>query len=128
MRTQVRLHRAGDQHRIRAAFLGLAEVELELAHLVAAEREPGAVVALDSEIDAEHRAKVRGGIERRRRMAEPCPREAGDAGKGTGHDGKRHVRWLLQGSVSVCAQTGALAGRPMQADFAAAGDSAATRY
>ena len=46
---QVRLHRAGDQHRIRAACLGLAEVELKLAHLVAAEREPGAVVALDPE-------------------------------------------------------------------------------
>ena len=33
---QVRLHRAGDQHRISAACLSLAEVELELAHLVAA--------------------------------------------------------------------------------------------
>ena len=52
----------------------------------------------------------------------------GDAGKGTGHDGNRHVRWLLRGSVLACAQTGALAGRPMQADFAARGDNAASRY
>ena len=36
---QVRLHRAGDQHRVGAACAGLAEVELELAHLVAAEGE-----------------------------------------------------------------------------------------
>ena len=89
---QVRLNRAGDQHRIGAACLSLAEVELELPHLVAAERETGAVVALDPEIDAEHRAEFRSGIERRRRMAAPRPREAGDAGKGTGHDGNRHVR------------------------------------
>ena len=88
----------------------------------------GAVVALDPEIDAKRPAKVRRGIERRRRMAEPRPREAGDAGKGTGHDGNRHVRWLLRGSVLVCAQTGTLAGRPMQADFAARGDNAAPRY
>ena len=78
---QVRLHRAGDQHRVGVPGAGLAEVELELAHLVAAEREPGAVVPLDPEIDAERRAQVRGGIERRRRVAEPDPREAGDAGK-----------------------------------------------
>ena len=125
---QVRLHRAGDQHRVGAARLSFAEVELDLAHLVAAEREAGAVVALDPEIDAKRPAKVRRGIERRRRMAEPRPREAGDAGKGTGHDGNRHVRWLLRGSVLACAQTGALAGRPMQADFAARGDNAAPRY
>ena len=43
---QVRLHRAGDQHRVGVPCAGLAEVELELAHLVAAEGEPGAVVAL----------------------------------------------------------------------------------
>ena len=84
---QVRLHRAGDQHRVGAPGAGLAEVELELAHLVAAEREPGAVVPLDPEIDAERRAQARGGIERRRHVAEPDPREAGDAGKGAGHDG-----------------------------------------
>ena len=100
----------------------------DLAHLVAAEPEAGAVVALDPKIDAKRPAKVRRGIERRRRMAEPRPREAGDAGKGTGHDGNRHVRWLLRGSVLACAQTGALAGRPMQADFTARGDNAAPRY
>ena len=50
---QVRLHRAGDQHRVGAPRPGLAEVELELAHLVAAECEAGAFVALDPEIDAE---------------------------------------------------------------------------
>ena len=43
---QVRLHRPGDQHRVGALRQGLAEVEFELAHLVAAQREPGAVVAL----------------------------------------------------------------------------------
>ena len=83
---QVRLHRAGDQHRVGAPGAGLAEVELELTNLVA-EGEPGAVLALDPEIDAERRAEIRGGIERRRRMAEPDPREAGDAGKGAGHGG-----------------------------------------
>ena len=84
---QVRLNGAGDQHRVGAPGAGLAEVELELAHLVAAEGEPGAVVPLDPEIDAERRAEIRGGIDRRRRVAEPDPREAGDAGKGAGHDG-----------------------------------------
>ena len=77
----------GDQHRVGAPGAGLAEVELELAHLVAAEGEPGAVVPLDPEIDAERRAEIRSGIDRRRRVAEPDPREAGDAGKGAGHDG-----------------------------------------
>ena len=90
---QVRLHRAGDQHRVGAALLSFAEVELDLAHLVAAEREAGAVVALDPQIDAERRAQVRGEIDRRRRMAEPDPREAGDAGKRAGHGGNRPVRW-----------------------------------
>ena len=115
---QVRLHRAGDQHRIRAARLRLAEVELELAHLVAAEGEAGAVVPLDPEIDAERRAEVRGGIDRRRRMAEPRPREAGDAGKGAEHDGNRPVRWLLRGSVSRCGGRGAVQCRRLQANSA----------
>ena len=44
---QVRLHCTGDQHRVGAARLRLAEVELELAHLVAAESKPGAVLSLD---------------------------------------------------------------------------------
>ena len=46
---QVRLGRTGHQHRVRAPGLGRAELELELAHLVAAERKPRAVLALHSE-------------------------------------------------------------------------------
>ena len=80
---KVRLHRAGDQHRVGAPGAGLAEVELELTHLVAAEGEPGAVLALDPEIDAERRAQVRGGIDRRRRMAEPDPRGSGRCRRGS---------------------------------------------
>ena len=84
---QVRLYRPGHQHRIRAPCPRLAEVELELAHLVAAEGEAGAVVPLHIQVDAERRAEVGGGVDRRRRVAEPRPREAGDAGEGAGHDG-----------------------------------------
>ena len=84
---QVRLHRPGHQHRIRAPCPRLAEVELELAHLVAAEGEARAVVALYVKVDAERRAQVRGGLQRRGRMAEPRPREAADAGEGAGHGG-----------------------------------------
>ena len=104
---QVRLHRAGDQHRVGAACAGLAEVELELAHLVAAEGEARAVVALDAEIDAERRAEVRGGIDRRRRVAEPDPREAGNAGKGR-HDGGGPSALLRRPgfSVSCCGRRG----------------------
>ena len=85
---QVRLHRAGDQHRVRAPRPRLAEVELELAHLVAAQGEPRAVVALDPELDPERRAQVGRGLQRRRHVAEPDPRKAGDAGKGAGHGGR----------------------------------------
>ena len=67
---QVRLHRTGDQHRIRTARLRRAKVELKLAHLVAAQGEPGAVFALDPHIDDERRAHVRRGVERRRRVAD----------------------------------------------------------
>ena len=59
-------------------------------------------LALDPEIDAERRAEVRRGIERRRRVAEPDSLEAGDAGKGAWHGGNRLVRWFLSGSVSGC--------------------------
>ena len=59
---QVRLHRAGDQHRVGTARPGLAEVELELAHRVAAEGQPGAVVALDPQIDAERPRRCRAGF------------------------------------------------------------------
>ena len=71
---EVRLHRPGYQHGIGATGLRLAEMELKLAHLVSPERQPGAVVALDPELNAEGRAKIRGGVERRRRVAEPDPR------------------------------------------------------
>ena len=47
--------------------------------------EAGAVVALDPELDPEGGAEIRGGVERRRRVAEPDPREAGDPGKRAGH-------------------------------------------
>ena len=43
----VRLDGAGDQHGVGALCLGFAEVELELSHLVPAERDAGQVVALD---------------------------------------------------------------------------------
>ena len=84
---QVRLHGAGHQDRVRTLYACLAEVELELAYLVAAERQPRAIVALYPELASECCAQVRSGLQRRRRMAEPDPREAGDAGKGTGHCG-----------------------------------------
>ena len=67
---QVRLHRTGDQHRIRTARQRHAKVELKLAHLVAAQGEPGAVFALDPPIDDERRAHVQRGVERRQRVAD----------------------------------------------------------
>ena len=53
---QVRLHRPGHEHGVGAARLRLAEAELELAHLVPAEGQPRAVVALDPQLDTERRA------------------------------------------------------------------------
>ena len=82
---QVRLHRAGDQHGVRAARLRRAEIKLQLAHLVAPEGEPRAVVALDPEFHPEGGAEIGGVLERCRRVAEPDPREAGDPGQGAGH-------------------------------------------
>ena len=67
---EVRLHRPGHQQGVGAARLRLAEVELELAHLVPPEGEPRAVVALDPQLDPEGRAELRGRVERRRRVAE----------------------------------------------------------
>ena len=74
----VRLHRTDDQCRIRATRLRRAKVELELAHLVRAQGEPGALFTLDSHVDTEYRAHVRRGFERHRRAVEgrrlsPCP-------------------------------------------------------
>ena len=70
---EIRLHRAGDEHRVGGLRPRLAEVELELAHLVPAKGEPRAVVALDPQLDAQRRSEVRSGVERGRRMAEPSP-------------------------------------------------------
>ena len=123
---QIRLHRAGDQHRVRAACPGLAEVELELAHLVAAEREAGAVVALDPEIDAKRRAQVRGRIDRCRRVAEPDPRKPVDGGKRAGHDGGG-PGWSglsIGSSVSRHAGRGAVQCPRLQANSAENRDSA----
>ena len=89
---EVRLHRPGRQHGVGAARLRLAEVELELAHLVAAEGQAGAVVALDPQLDAEGRAQVRGRVERCRRVAEPHPREPLDDGKQAGHCSGTSIR------------------------------------
>ena len=82
---EVRLHRPGDQHRVGAAGLRRPEMELELAHLVAAQRQPRAVVALDPQLDAEGGAEARGGVERRGRVAEPDSRETVYRGKRAGH-------------------------------------------
>ena len=89
---EVRLHRPGHQHGVGAARLRLAEVELELAHLVPPEGEPRAVVALDPQLDPEGRAEPRGRVERRRRVAEADSREAVDGGKRAGHRSGRSVR------------------------------------
>ena len=89
---EVRLHRPGHQHGVGAARLRLAEVELELAHLVSPEGEPRAVVALDPQLDPEGRAELRGRVERRRRVAEADSREPVDGGKRAGHRSGRSVR------------------------------------
>ena len=82
---EVRLHRPGIEHGIGAARLRFAEIELELTHLVPSQGEPGAIVALDPELDAKGGAEVRCGIERRRRMAEPDPGVLVDPGEWSGH-------------------------------------------
>ena len=71
---------AGD-HGIGALRQHVGEQELELAGLVAAEREPGQVVALDPDLGAaERRAEARAGLERRRQMGEAHPRQGVDPG------------------------------------------------
>ena len=70
--------RAGD-HRIGARRQDVSEQELQLARLVAAEREAGQVVALDPHVDpAERSAETRAVLERRRQMGEPHPRQGID--------------------------------------------------
>ena len=86
---EVRLHRPGREHGVGAARPRLAEVELELAHLVPAEGQPRAVVALDPQLDPEGGAEARRRVERRRRVPEPHPRKPVDGGKRAGHDGRR---------------------------------------
>ena len=67
----VRLHRALRHQRVGALRQRLAEQEFQLAVLVAAGREPGAVVALDPELrPAERLRQVRHELQRRRRVAE----------------------------------------------------------
>ena len=80
---QVQLHRGGHQNGIGAARQGLAEVEFELAYLVAAEDEPGAVVALDPEIDTEHRTEVH------REQGSQGPFAHVPPGRGLGHGARR---------------------------------------
>ena len=89
---EVRLHRPGRQDGVGAARLRLAEVELELTHLVPAEGQARAVVALDPQLDAEGRAEARRRVERRRRVAEPHPREPVDGGKQAGHCSGTSIR------------------------------------
>ena len=86
---EVRLHRSGREHRVGAARPRLAEVELELAHLVPAEGQPRAVVALDPQLDAEGRAETRRRVERRWRVAEPDSWKPVGGGKRAGHDWRR---------------------------------------
>ena len=65
---------AGD-HGIGALRQDLGEHELELAGLVAAEREPGQIVPLEPDLGpAERRAQPRAGLERGRQMSQPHPR------------------------------------------------------
>ena len=82
---EVRLHRPGDEHGIGVVCLRFAEVELELADLVPAHGKPGAIVALDPELDAERRSEIRRAVERSRDMAEPGPWELVDTGERPGH-------------------------------------------
>ena len=70
---KVRLHGAGDQQRVRILRDRGTQVELQLAHFVAAGGEPGAVVALYVEIDAQRFTQGRSMIQRRRDMPELYP-------------------------------------------------------
>jgi hypothetical protein len=73
---EVRLRAAGRDQRVAAARERVGDQRLELARLVAAEREPGQVVALDQHAHAEHLRQPRRLVERRRRVDEPYARPA----------------------------------------------------
>ena len=77
---EVGLNRARNEHRVGALPRCLAEVELELAHFVAAQHEPRAIVTLDPELDPEGGAEIRRRLERRRCMPEPHSRIRFDTG------------------------------------------------
>ena len=84
---EVRLHGPRDQHRIGAPGLRRPKMELELAHLVARQRQPRAVVALHPQLNAEGSAKARRQVDGCRRVAEPDPRELVHGGKCVPHNG-----------------------------------------
>ena len=104
---EVGLHRARDEHGVGAPPLRLAEVELELAHLVASQDEARAIVALDPKLDTQGGAEIRGRLERGRHMAESDSRKRFDTGQGMGHDadaaprGRTNARDDTQGGKSV---------------------------
>ena len=60
----------------------------QLAHLVAPQRQPRAVVPLHPQLDPKGGAETWGRFERRRRVAEPYSRESIDGGKRAAHDGE----------------------------------------
>ena len=96
---EIGLHRAGDEHRVGGLRPRLAEVELELAHLVPTEGEPRAVVALDPQLDAERRREIRSRVERGRRVAEPSPWKPVDSGERSWHDASGGAK--NQGSAMI---------------------------
>ena len=69
----VRLYRARDQEGVGIPGLCLAQGEFELADLVAAHRQPRAVVPFDPQLDAEGRTEAGCVIQRRGRMAQSDP-------------------------------------------------------
>ena len=74
----VGLDRALGHQRVGALFEGVAEQELQLARLVAAAREAGAVIALDPQLDAQRLGQTRQRLQRRRQMGETNAGKAGE--------------------------------------------------
>ena len=73
---EVGLHRAGDQDGIGPLGLRLAEIEFQLAHLVAAQCETRAVVALDQQRStAQGLGQAGHGFQRGRRVAQAHARQ-----------------------------------------------------
>ena len=73
---EVGLNGARDQNRIGALKPGLPQVELELAHLVATERQVGAVVPLDVDSrPAQRLTQIRHSFQGGGQAAEPQPRK-----------------------------------------------------